>query len=196
MDFWAKIHTNPKRVQSCFFFFSCFFFGFLPCCPWNGDPALLASSSEQLLSSPSRVSSLVSCLAARGTETQLCLPRRQNNCYLLLLVFLLWFLALLPVERRPSSACLVVRTTVIFSALRTLFVWKQNHSHYAGHLEHCPKVEAISDHHLVPSFLWDKAGDLFMVVGVQLQVVEQVVSVAGVHLQKRIFSCRSESSNK
>ena len=25
--------------------------------------------------------------------------------------------------------------------------------HYAGHLEHCPKVEAISDHYLVPSFL-------------------------------------------
>ena len=25
--------------------------------------------------------------------------------------------------------------------------------HYAGHLEHCPKVEAISDHYLIPSFL-------------------------------------------
>ena len=37
------------------------------------------------------------------------------------------------------------------------------------------------------SYLWDKAGNLFMVVGVQLQVVEYVVSVAGVHLQKRIF---------
>ena len=34
------------------------------------------------------------------------------------------------------------------------------------------------------SYLWDKAGNLFMVVGVQLHVV----SVAGVHLQKRIFS--------
>ena len=33
------------------------------------------------------------------------------------------------------------------------------------------------------SYLWDKAGNLFMVVGVQLHVV----SVAGVHLQKRIF---------
>merc|ERR1719322_71178 len=98
--------------------------------------------------------------------------KESSKLYLLLLMLLLWLLALLSVGRRTSSACLVVRTTVIFSALRTLFVWKQNHSHYAGHLEHCPKVEAISDHYLIPSFLWDKAGDLFMVVGVQLQVVE------------------------
>jgi len=74
--------------------------------------------------------------------------KESSKLFLLLLVFLLWLLALLPVRRRPSSACLVVRTTVIFSALRTLFVWKENHSHYAGHLEHCPKVEAISDHYL------------------------------------------------
>jgi len=37
----------------------------------------------KVVSSSSRVSSLASCLAARETETQLCLPRRQNNCYLL-----------------------------------------------------------------------------------------------------------------
>ena len=43
-----KSKENPKRVQSCFFFFSCFFFGFLPCFLWDGEPSLLASSSEQL----------------------------------------------------------------------------------------------------------------------------------------------------
>ena len=52
MDCWTKIHTNPKKIQREF----------------------------KVVSSSSRVSSLASCLAARGTETQLCLPRRQNNC--------------------------------------------------------------------------------------------------------------------
>ena len=49
--------------------------------PWTFGRKFTQIQREfKVVSSSSRVSSLASCLAARGTETQLCLPRRQNNC--------------------------------------------------------------------------------------------------------------------